>query len=329
MKYRKLGETDIAVSAVALGCWAIAGDDTWGQQDHSEALAAIGTALDVGINFFDTAEAYGGGRSEELLRAGLAGRRKEAIIASKYLGAHAAPEDLRASCENSLRRLGTDVIDLYQLHWPSREVSSAEQMETLLRLREEGKVREIGVCNCGVRDMADMCASGPVVSNQLPYNLLWRAIEFEIIDACAENGLAILPYSPLMQGLLTGKFRTADDVPEGRARTRHFSRDRIQMRHGEAGCEAETFGAIARISEISARAGESMGGVALAWLLAQRGVASVVAGARSPEQVRGNVRAAELSLSEDTLRELAGATEELKRTLGPNPDLWESPSRMR
>ena len=328
MEYRRLGKTDVEVSAVALGCWALAGDWTWGEQDESQAIAAIQTALDRGINFFDTAETYGAGLSEERLGKGLAGRRGEAVIADKFSSGATSEKEIVRACEASLKRLGTDVIDLYQIHWPGRAMPIGDQLGALDRLREQGKIRFFGVCNFGPRDLESILAAGRTVqTNQLPYNLLWRVIEFEIARPCLENGIGILPYSPLMQGLLTGKFATADDVPEARARTRHFSRDRPQCRHTESGCEKETFEAIGRIRAICVRVGRPMAAVALAWLLQQPAVTSVLAGARNPEQVIQNSQAAELPLSAEIVEELAEVTEPLKQQLGPNPDMWQSESR--
>jgi len=186
------------------------------------------------------------------------GRRDRAVIATKVSPDHLAPEDLRASCEASLRRLRTDVIDLYQIHWPSRQVPLADTVGALQRLQEEGKIRAFGVSNFGVGDLGDLLALGPCTSNQLPYSLLWRAIEYGIQTVCVEHGISILTYSPMEQGLLTGKFGSADEVPDGRARTRFFSGDRPLARHGEAGHEQETFAAIHRIRAIADGAGLPM-----------------------------------------------------------------------
>ncbi|MCD6289730.1 MAG: aldo/keto reductase [Anaerolineae bacterium] len=329
MEYRKLGRTDIDVSVIAMGCWAIAGGSTWGPQDKEDAIATIHAALDVGVNFFDTAEGYGDGYSEKLLGEALAGRRHEAVIATKVSSGHLSRDQVQAACERSLRRLGTDYIDLYQIHWPSRTIPLDETMEALEQLQEQGKIRAIGVSNFGVQDLSECLSVGRCETDQLPYSLLWRAIEYEIKPKCEENGIGILCYSPLVQGLLTGKFASADDVPEGRARTRHFSKNRPLTRHGEEGCEEETFAAIERIRQISEEIGQPMARVALAWLLHQSGVVSVLAGARHPEQIRENARAADLKLSSDVLTALTEATEELKQKLGPNPDMWQSESRFR
>lgn len=329
MRYCKLGQTDLMVPVMAMGCWALAGDATWGPQDKAESLATIHAALDAGINFFDTAEGYSEGESEEVLGRALAGCRHEAVIATKVSRAHLSADEVRLACEHSLRRLRTDYIDLYQIHWPSRTVPLAETLAALERLREQGKVRAIGVCNFGVGDLADLLASGQTAANQLPYSLLWRAIEYEIQPKCVAEGIAILCYSTLAQGLLTGKFSSPDEVPEGRARTRLFSSARPQTRHGEPGCEKQVFAALAQIGRICAEIGQPMANVALAWLLHQPGVTAVIAGARRPEQIRQTAQAADLTLSPETLARLSAATDEVKRLIGPNPDMWQSESRFR
>jgi myo-inositol catabolism protein IolS len=329
MQYRKLGKSDISISVVAMGCWVLAGDSTWGPQDADESIATVHAALDAGVNFFDTAEGYGGGDSESILGRALLGRRREAVIATKVSRSHLSGDEVRRACERSLRHLQTDYVDLYQIHWPSRTVPLDETIEALERLREQGKVRALGVCNFGVRDLSDLLELGWFESNQLPYSLLWRAIEYEIQPKCVKAGLGILCYSPLMQGLLTGKYASPDEVPKGRARTRLFSEDRPGARHCEAGCEAEAFAAIGEIGRISGEIGEPMASVAVAWLLRRPGVTSVIAGARRPDQIKQTAQAADLALSPGIIGQLAGATDEVKRILGPNPDMWQSESRFR
>ena len=360
MQYRTLGNTGIEVSAVAFGCWAIVGGFNWGPQDESDSIAALRAAREAGVTFFDTAEAYGDGYSEQLVGKALGGVRDEIVIASKVSPDHYAPDALRAACERSLRNLATDRIDLYQLHWPHREIPVAETLGVLEQLKAEGKIRAFGVSNFGRPDLAGCLATRHrVASNQLAYSLLFRAIEFEILPLCVQEGISVLCYSPMLQGLLTGKFASADDVPLDRARTRHFSREREHTRHGEPGAEAETFAAIAEIRRIAEGLGEPMARVALAWLLAQKGVAAaeaaearlrpqtgerparntssdaggspaaVIAGGRSPEQARANAQAADLVLPQDAIARLSAATDTLKRKLGPNADMWQSESRIR
>ncbi len=329
MQYRKLGETDIEVSAIAMGCWAVAGDRTWGRQDESDAIAAMQAALDVGINFFDTAPGYGNGYSENLLAKALADRREQVIIADKVSQEHLAPAALIASCEKSLMLLRTDHIDLLQIHWPDWDVPQADTFGAMLQLKEQGKIRAIGVSNFGPRDLGEAVTHAPIVTNQLVYSLLARSIEFEIKPLCRQHGVGILCYSPLAQGLLTGKFATADEVPVGRARTRHFSHEREQTRHGQSGCERETFEAIYRVRAIADSIGQSMADVAMAWLLAQSGVTSVLAGARNADQARRNAKASDLVLSQETLDQLDKVTQDLKAALGREADLWAPPSESR
>ncbi len=329
MQSRQLGNSSLMVSPIAIGFWGIVGGDYWGPQDESDTISAVSAALDAGINFFDTAEGYGNGYSEEMLGRALGGRRQEAIIASKVSEANLAPDDLRAACERSLKRLNTDVIDLYQVHWPSRAVPFEDSMSALQDLQREGKIRVIGVSNFGKLDMPDMLQHGRYDANQLPYSLLWRAIEFDIQTQCSEHNIGILPYSPLNQALLTGRYRNADEMPYSRARTRHFRPDRRDSRHGTAGYEAETFAAVEAIREICADIGQEMVHVALAWLLHKPAVTSVLAGARNRQQVESNVIAGNLSLSAETMRRLDEATAELKAKFGPDPDMWGVGERSR
>ena len=322
MQLRQLGKSSLMVSPIGVGFWGIVGGDYWGAQDETDTIGAVQAALDSGINFFDTAEGYGDGYSEAMLGRALKGRRGEAVIATKVGQKNLAPADLREACERSLKRLRTDTIDLYQVHWPNRAVPFEDSMATLLELQSEGKIRVIGVSNFGVLDMPEMLQFGRYDANQLPYSLLWRAIEFDIQAGCVEENISILPYSPLNQALLTGRYRNADEMPYSRTRTRHFRGDRRDSRHGTAGAEAETFAAVEAIRQICADIGQAMVHVALAWLLHKPAVASVLAGARNPAQIESNLIAGSLSLNDETMRRLDEATEALKVKLGADPDMW-------
>jgi len=329
MKYRKLGRTGIKVSRVAMGCWALAGGSTWGSQDEADSIATVRAALDAGVNFFDTAEGYEDGVSELVLGRALAGRRHEAVIATKVSRSNLSGDEVQQACERSLQRLQTDYIDLYQIHWPSRTIPLGMTMAALQKLHEQGKVRAIGACNFGEKDLSDLLKIGWVETNQLPYSLLWRAVEYQIRQKCIDEGTGILCYSPLAQGLLTGKFSSPDEVPAGRARTRLFSRNRPQTRHNESGCETEAFAAVERIGHLCDTIHQPMAKVAVAWLLKQPGVTSVIAGARKPDQIRQTVQAADLELSPEMIAQLTVATDEVKQKLGPNPDMWQPKSRFR
>ncbi|MBN2007459.1 MAG: aldo/keto reductase [Anaerolineae bacterium] len=337
MNYRQLGQSDFFVSPICMGCWAIAGDRLWGAQDEADALAALHAAVDLGVNFFDSAEGYGAGRSEELIGKAFKGAlRDRVIIATKVSQRNLRPADVRAACENSLRNLGMETIDVYYLHWPNWDVPLADTLGEMARLKAEGKIRAVGCSNFGRRDLADILSvNAPsheaIPVDQLAYNLLFRAIEYAVLPLCIERGVGVACYSPLLHGILTGKFATLADVPDERARTRHFSSVRSLARHGGPGAEAETRAALAAIRSICDEAGLSMAQTSLAWLLHQPGVATVIAGARNPAQIQSHVAAAELALPDDVLDALTQATGPLKTVLGANPDMWEgdATSRMR
>jgi myo-inositol catabolism protein IolS len=329
MRYRKLGKTDMEVSVIALGCWGLAGGKGWGVRDEKESLATIKAALEAGVNFFDTAECYNNGYSEELLGKALAGSREKALIATKVVERHLEKESVIKACEDSLKRLNTDYIDYYQIHWPNANVSLEETLGALEILKKQGKIRAAGVCNFGEIDLEEILQKSSIAieANQVAYSLLWRAIEFSVQPKCLKNGLGILAYSPLAQGLLSGKYLAPDEFPETRARTKHFSKDRPYAQHGEGGCEIETFMTIRAIKAVSARLGISMIDLALAWLLHQDGVTSVLVGAVQPEQIRENAKAVSVQLTAAVIAELNQKTESLKRKLGVNPDQWAN--RMR
>ncbi len=327
MQTRSLGSSGLDVSLLTLGCWAFAGDKTWGPQDEAASIATIHAALDHGMTCLDTAPAYGDGRSTTIVGKALKGRRDQVVIADKISGDISSIAAMEASVETSLAQLQTDRIDLLQLHWPQRDFPVASVVEGMEKLKATGKIRAFGVCNYGVADMQAWQTHGPLASNQLPYSLLTRAIEFAITGFCREQGVGILAYSTLLHGILTGKFRTADEVPPGRARTRHFSCDREQTRHHEPGCETATFAALDRIRAVAERLGQPMEAVSLAWVASQPAVSTVIVGARSPAQIASNASAASLSLDAQALAELAEATEPVKAHLGPNPDLWQTESR--
>lgn len=330
MEKRTLGDSDFEVSVFGLGCWPLGGGSGWGEHDEKESIATVHAALDHGMTFFDTAEAYNAGRSEEILGKALEGRREEAFIATKISPSNAEPDTLCAHCEASLSRLRTDYIDLYQVHWPITEYSVEDAFGTLRDLQDAGKVRAIGVSNHGVKQLHEVFDTGvPVVSNQLSYSLLSRAIEMGILPLCQERGIGVIAYMALMQGLLAGVWNSPDEVPTFRARTRHFSGERPQARHGEAGAEGEMFVALERIKEIADDVGLPIAHLALAWVAAKPGVSCVLIGGRKVHQLERNLAAAEVELPSDVIAALDEATEELRLKLGPNADYFQGSGRGR
>ncbi|MFC1976239.1 aldo/keto reductase [Chloroflexota bacterium] len=329
MQYRKLGNTDIDVSVLALGTWPFAGGRFWGNQDDDVSVATVHAALDAGINFFDTAEAYERGHAERVLGRGLDGRRHEAVIATKVWAGNLAPDDVIKACEQSLENLQTDYIDLYQIHWPNHQIPLAETVGALKQLKEQGKIRAIGVSNFAVRDLSDMVALSKCQANQLPYSLLWRAIEHKIQPLCLEHNVGIICYSPLSQGLLTGRYATVDEVPDYLTGTRLYTGTRPNAEHDDPGCEVEVFATLKEIRRIADELNQPMAAVSLAWIMQQSGITAVLVGARKPEEVQWNLPAVELNLSERVITKLAEVTESVKEKLGSNPDMWMSKSRMR
>ncbi len=328
MQYNKLGTTDKDVSAIVMGCWGIGGGYTWGEQDEKESIKTITTAVDLGINLFDTAEFYSDGYSEELVGKVLRGLRDKVMIATKVWVDNLTKDKVVAACEGSLKRLQTDYIDLYQIHWPNRDVPVEVTLEAMDKLKRDGKIRGVGVSNFGVKDLEKALAAGNVITNQMAYSLLFRALEYEILQKSIASDVAVLAYSPLAQGLLTGKFNSPEDVDDERARQRFYSKHRSGTVHDEDGYEEAIFEAIAKIQTICDDIEAPMTHVALAWVLRQPGITAVLAGARHPDQIIMNAKAAELVLSVDVLEKLNAATETLKMQMGPNADPWRTASRI-
>ncbi|MCL6438645.1 MAG: aldo/keto reductase [Rubrobacteraceae bacterium] len=297
MEYRKIGS--LSVSVVGLGC----NNFGW-RLDERETAGVVAAALDAGVNFFDTADVYGGTRSEEFLGRALGSRREEAVIATKFgseideerKGAH--PDYVRRAVEDSLRRLGTDYIDLYQLHRPDPEVPIGETIAALDELVKAGKVREIGCSNFSadqLREAGEAVRDGAArfVSVQNEYSLLHREPEREVLPECERQGMAFLPYFPLANGLLTGKYRRGRPVPEG---TRIAGSERFRKLLSEENLEV-----VERLIAFSEERGHTILDLAFSWLLSRPTVASVIAGATSPEQVRSNASAAGWKLTGDDL----------------------------
>ncbi len=329
MKYTKLTDSDIEVSRLVMGCWAIGGGYTWGEQDDEDSIKTIHTALDIGINGFDTAEFYGEGRSEEVLGKALNGKRSSAVIFSKIWIDHMDKKGVVQACEGSLKRLHTDYIDVYMIHWPNREVPIAETIEAMYKLKKSGKVRAVGVSNFGVMDLTDAAAVADIGVNQLPYNLLFRAIEYEVLPACIDKKVPVMAYSPLGQGLLTGKYKKPGDVDDERARIRFYSKDRPGTGHDEDGYEESVFRTIDELASICSKAGIPLAHAAINWVLSRDGVAATLVGARSPKQIKQNAACFEHPINEKTLRLMDEATGILKKEMGPNPDMWRTKSRFR
>lgn len=302
MPIRHIGSLD--VSTVGLGC-----NNFGGRIDEARSADVVQAALDEGINFFDTADVYGGTRSEEILGRALGKRRSDAVVATKFgmpiddERKGASPAYVRSALEDSLRRLGTDYVDLYQLHQPDPSVPVADTLAALGEMVAAGKVREIGCSNFSaaqLREADEAVAHGAprFVSVQNQYSLLHREPELGVLEECRRLDIAFIPYFPLMMGLLSGKFRRGEPAPAG---TRIGGMPPERQKDLFAGPRWDV---VETLSRFAAERGHTLLELAIAWLAAQPGVASVIAGATKPEQVRANAAAAGWVLDEEDLSEV-------------------------
>jgi myo-inositol catabolism protein IolS len=290
--------------------------------------SVVDAALDAGINYFDTAAMYNDGASEQALGEALRDKRDLALIGTKVQPEQVAGKgSVSRALEASLRRLQTDWVDLYMLHWPLRERSQLEDaVAELETLRGEGKVRAVGVSNHGVEQLAAVLSLGlEPVFDELPYSLLTRAIEAEIVPFCAARQIGVLGYMPLMQGLLAGKYRRPADVPASRARTRHFHHGRSpDSRHGGDGAEAETFDVVDALGGLAEELGTDPAVLAIAWSVANPALTCTIVGMRRLDHVRTALEGANLALDDRRLRQLDEATKALWERLGDDPDYFEA-----
>lgn len=342
MERRRCPNSDLTLPALGAGCWAFGGGEYWGEQNQKDVDEVVNRSLDLGINYFDTAEAYNKGASEASLGMALEGRRGEAIIGSKISPSNCHPGALREHCDASLGRLRTDYIDLYMVHWPIHPHSIRhftddeaiiknppaveDAFETLTKLREEGKIRHIGVSNFGVDRLKEAQAICPdIVVDELPYSLLTRATGLEILPHCERTGVGVVGYMTLLQGLLADIYPTLDDVPPWQRRTRHFNCKRCELtRHGEDGAEDETNQALADIRSICAETGMTMPEIAVKWAVANKALTCVLVGARNIKELEANVKAVAEPLPGEIVEKLNKATDALLARLGPGFDYYEN-----
>jgi aryl-alcohol dehydrogenase-like predicted oxidoreductase len=295
---------------ISLGCWAFGGKQ-WGGQDDADSLAVLRRAREAGLTHWDTAQGYGSGRSESICGEILSGHRKDIFIASKGSTEKSADAILE-KLERSLERLGTDWIDLYYVHWPKSGVDLRPQMELLERARAAGKIRFIGVSNFSCEQMDQCREVGTIDAHQLNYSLFWRSSEKELIPYCQANGIAVVTYSSIAQGILTGKFpRHPDFAPDDNRPNTYFFRDDVWPHLYEA---TEQLKALAR------RAGEPLLHLAIQWVQQQAGVASVIVGARNLAQLESNLQAVKTPLEVRILTEMTALSDEVLSRLPPAPN---------
>ena len=311
MKTKQLGNSDLSITPIGFGAWAIGGSGWefgWGEQDDKQSIAAIHRALSLGVNWIDTAAVYGMGHSEEVVGFALKtwpGPRPYVFTKcglrwdeQGYVHRSLQAQSIRRECEDSLRRLNVDVIDLYQVHWPTEDLE--EGWSAMAHLQKEGKVRWIGVSNFSANEMRRAQAIAPITSLQPPYSLVRREVEEEILPYCESEGLGVIVYSPMASGLLTGAMtrERAGNLPtsDWRSRDLEFKEPRL----------SKNLALVDRLREIGEHHAHPPGHVAIAWALRNSAVTGAIVGARNAKQVEGNIGAAELHLTDEEVAEIEG-----------------------
>ncbi len=315
MQKARFGKTDMEITPVGFGAWAIGGGGwaaAWGPQDDDEAVGAIRRAVELGINWVDTAAVYGLGHSEELVAQALKGFpaadrpyvfTKCSLVwdENRKISNVLKRDSVKRECEESLRRLQVDVIDLYQIHWPRPDEQIEEGWAALAELKDEGKVRHIGVSNFDAGQMGRADAVAPVETLQPPYNMLRRDIEAEILPYASENDIGVIVYSPMASGLLTGKMtrERVENMPadDWRRNNEQFNDPKL----------SQNLDLVERLREIGERHEKSPAEIAIAWTLRHPAVSAAIVGGRRPDQVDGTVGAADFRLSESEVEEVEAA----------------------
>lgn len=304
MEKRTLGRSGLHITPLTFGCWQ-AGGDAWTGTDDQQSIAAMRAGYEAGINFFDTAEGYGKGHSEELvgrfLREIGASGAEDILVATKVGDSNLEAPKLRAACEKSLQNLGRNKIDLYQIHWPagtwgSPIVPIEETMGELVKLQEEGKIGAIGVSNFNGAQIEEALQYGRVESLQPPYSLFFQPyVQNGTLDVCARHGIGVIPYSPLAQGLLTGKFSQNNKPTDNRSGNQLFKDPTYAL----------SLEAVDKLRPIAEKYGATTGNLSLAWLLSQPSVTSPIVGARNPEQIVDTAKAADLRVEAADLKAIS------------------------
>lgn len=305
MQTRRFGKTDMQITPIGIGAWAIGGSG-WGSQDDQESIATIKRGLDLGINWIDTAAVYGLGRSEEVVGKAIKGRERPLIFTKcslvwdekRQVGNSLKADSIKREAESSLKRLGVDYIDLYQIHWPNPEPDIEEGWSALAELKREGKVRHIGVSNFNVEQMQRAERIAPVETLQPPYSLISPNVEKEILPYCEKNDIGVIAYSPMASGLLTGRMtkERIEQMPDDdwRKNADNFKEPALSRNLELA----------SMLQEIGQAHNVTAGVVAVAWTLRNPAVTAAIVGSRRPSQIEDMVAAAEYRLSDSELHEI-------------------------
>jgi myo-inositol catabolism protein IolS len=342
MEYRKIGNTEIELSIFGLGCWSFGGGEYWGMEHDQKIIdQVVSHAVDLGVNYFDTAEVYNEGRSESSLGLALKNvQREKVIVGTKIAPSNCYSGQITKHCEASLSKLNTDYIDIYMLQWPihahsirhfthdqnliDNPPSQDETIEELLKLQSAGKIRHIGVSNHSTRRLTSFSADTSIVINQLPYNLLSRAVEYEVLPYCKSRGIGVIGYSSLMQGILADVYPDIMSIPDMLKRTRHFDNNgNTKSRHGEHGFEKEVTESLNAIRKIAKENEISMADLSLKWAVANDAISSSLVGVRNVKRLEANIKAINESIDSNIINALSQVTDTLKEKLGNYLDYYE------
>jgi myo-inositol catabolism protein IolS len=341
MKKRLCKNTGLELSETGTGCWVFGGGEYWGDQNQKDVNDVVHASVDLGINYFDTAEVYNEGRSESSLGEAIRGiPRDRFLIGTKISPSNCYREELINHCEASLKRLQTEYIDIYMVHWPLHPHSIRhftddiriienppeinDTLETLQVLKQQGKIRYFGVSNFSLDRLRNL-ALEKIAVNELPYNLLCRAIEYDTLPFCEEKGIGVIGYMALLQGILADIYSSLDDVPAWQRRTRHFnSKSTKECRHGEEGAEEETNTALKNIRQVCRESGFSMAEIAIKWILENPAITCTLVGSRNVNELEANVKAVQSPLSKEIKAELDQITIPVMEKLGNHFDYYES-----
>jgi aryl-alcohol dehydrogenase-like predicted oxidoreductase len=313
MQTRRLGNSDMHITPIGFGAWAIGGGGwafAWGSQDDADSIAAIREALDLGINWIDTAAVYGLGHSEEVVAKALEGVKDRPFVftkcarvwdANRQIGKSLMAANIRRECEDSLRRLKVERIDLYQVHWPEPEEDIEEGWQAMVKLKEEGKVRWIGVSNFSAEQMEQVSKYGPITSLQPPYSMIRPEVEESILPYCLANNIGVIAYSPMASGLLTGAMT--------RERIASLPADdwrKEKNKHYQEPLLSRNLRLVDLLKSIGSRHGKTAGEVAIAWVLRLPAVTGAIVGARRPGQLKELIGAADWRLAPAEIEEIQG-----------------------
>jgi aryl-alcohol dehydrogenase-like predicted oxidoreductase len=309
MEYRKLGETDIEISAITLGAW-VYGKDAWADVRDDESVQAIHAALDGGINIIDTAAGYGGGYSEQVVGEAVKDRRDEVLLASKC---GAQPDRIPEQIDVCLQNMQLDCIDIYQVHYPSPRIPIADTIGAMAEIQQAGKIRFIGVSNFSREQLREALDTARIETSQPPFNLFWREIEDDHLPLCREKNIAVLPYSPLAQGLLAGRFRTPEDIPDDIR-----SKNKLMAE----GTFEQCVEVVQYIEEVASRHGKSIVQAAINWTINYPGITSAIVGARRPEQAQENIGGCGWRLTDEEMEEISQRGLEIARQMDYSSNMW-------